>query len=459
MGLKSFVPDFIAIAFQLSIVITMFAYGLRATLDDALSLRDRRRLLGRSLIVSFAALPIAAIAIDLTFPMADDMRIAIVALSLSAVPPVVPLQELKAGGNRSYAMGLTIVCATLSFVLTPLLAILLAHVMGRPFARGALRIEAAVLGLLLAPLGLGMLIQRTAPAIAERLGAHVVRMANVVLGAAILFVLFGATDLVRHLMHAGTIFGALAFAVAALVVGHFMGGPEPSESLVLAMSNANRHPGLAFAITTAAVSGPDLGAAVLLALVVSEMASRPYLLWAARPNVGSLAESPLRANRRERYSLRAKFHPASKEPHMKPLDQQLSDLSVRAKKAEDAIAEARRETRDRVAARREEFRAAAAAAADRVDQDLKSAGATLEQQWNALREKVTSDINRLRTNIAERQVERNVHRLADRASRKENEACVAIDFALASIEDAKLAVLDAVIAKREADDATSGGAQ
>jgi hypothetical protein len=49
-----------------------------------------------------------------------------------------------------------------------------------------------------------------------------------------------------------------------------------------------------------------------------------------------------------------------------------------------------------------------------------------------------------------------VHRLADRAVRKESEACVAIDFALASIEDAKLAVLDAVIADLEAHDAPTG---
>jgi hypothetical protein len=132
------------------------------------------------------------------------------------------------------------------------------------------------------------------------------------------------------------------------------------------------------------------------------------------------------------------------EPTMtKPLDQQLADLSVRAKKAEDAINSARKETRDRVVARREEFRAAAADAADRVDKDLRSAGASMEGDWTALRGKVAADIDRLKSKVADRQVELNASRLADRASRKESEACVAIDFAVASIENAKLAVLDA----------------
>ncbi len=108
---------------------------------------------------------------------------------------------------------------------------------------------------------------------------------------------------------------------------------------------------------------------------------------------------------------------------MKPLDELLADLSLRARKAEEAISAARKETSDGVTLRREAFRAAAAAAADRVDRDLRSAGTKLEGDWA---------------------------RLADRASRKESEACVAIDFAVASIENAKLAVLDAVIADREA---------
>ena len=140
---------------------------------------------------------------------------------------------------------------------------------------------------------------------------------------------------------------------------------------------------------------------------------------------------------------------------MRPLDEQLADLSVRAKQAQDAFEAARRETHDRVVARREEARAAAVAAADRVEKELQAAGASLESQWNALRQKVTADINRLKTTIADKQIERNVHRAADRAVRKENEARVAIDFALATIEDAQLAVLDAVIADREADEVRS----
>src|SRR5215471_7155077 len=138
---------------------------------------------------------------------------------------------------------------------------------------------------------------------------------------------------------------------------------------------------------------------------------------------------------------------------MKPLDQQLADMSVCAKQAEDAFAAARKETHDKVVARREQARANAAAFADRVDRDLREVGDASSQQWNALQAKVAADISRLKGAYEQQQHERDVNRADKRAARMESEANVAIDFAVASIEDAKRAVLDAVAANLEAREA------
>lgn len=138
---------------------------------------------------------------------------------------------------------------------------------------------------------------------------------------------------------------------------------------------------------------------------------------------------------------------------MKPLDQHLADMSVCAKQAEDAFAAARDETHDRVVARREQARASAVAFADRVDKDLREVGDAVVGQWNALQAKVAADINRLKTVYEERKHDRSVERAVHHADRLETEAGVAIDFALASIEDAKRAVLDAVAARIEAAEA------
>lgn len=140
---------------------------------------------------------------------------------------------------------------------------------------------------------------------------------------------------------------------------------------------------------------------------------------------------------------------------MKRLDQQLADMSICAKDAQDAFDAARKETHDKVLARREQARASAASLADRVEKEIHDVGDTVAGQWTALRAKVAADINRLKTTYEGRQHDRSVDRAAQRADRLESEAAVAIDFALASIEDAKRAALDAVAARIEAAEASS----
>lgn len=135
---------------------------------------------------------------------------------------------------------------------------------------------------------------------------------------------------------------------------------------------------------------------------------------------------------------------------MQSLHEHLADLAASAKRAEEAVMAARREPRERVAARREQARASAEAMADKVDKELSTASETFTTQWHTLQAKVAADIDRLRHDHCERQRHVSVKRAADRAARLESDAGVAIDYALASIEEAKLAVLDAVLAAIEA---------
>ncbi len=137
---------------------------------------------------------------------------------------------------------------------------------------------------------------------------------------------------------------------------------------------------------------------------------------------------------------------------VKPLSEQLSALSMRAKNAEDAVAAAQKEAHDKVMARREQSRVAAAAAVAKVDQDMKSIGDTATKNWNVLKAKIAADMDSLKANIAQRKQDRGVKRADDHAKRLEQEAVVAVDYAIASIEQAKLAVLDAVVGRIEAEE-------
>jgi hypothetical protein len=129
---------------------------------------------------------------------------------------------------------------------------------------------------------------------------------------------------------------------------------------------------------------------------------------------------------------------------MKPISEQLAELSVRAKGTEDAVAAAQKEAHDKIVVRREQAHAAATSAMAKVDHDLKSAGDSAAQNWDTVRAKVAADIAGLKANVAHAKHEHDVKRAEHRADRLEWEAGFAIDYAIASIEQAKLAVLDAV---------------
>ena len=134
----------------------------------------------------------------------------------------------------------------------------------------------------------------------------------------------------------------------------------------------------------------------------------------------------------------------------KPLSEQLSDLSIRAKKAEDDVAAAKKETHDKVVARREQLRAAATQSVEKLKQNMKSASGTVSGSMSALQAKVSADVDALKANVSQWKKEVDAKRAENRADELDREAGNAIDYAISSIEQAKLAAVDAVIGRLEA---------
>ena len=135
----------------------------------------------------------------------------------------------------------------------------------------------------------------------------------------------------------------------------------------------------------------------------------------------------------------------------KPLSEQLADLSVRAKHAEDAFAVAQKEAHDKIAVRKQQARAAATTAVEKVHQEMKSAGDSAARDWNTMKAKVAADMAALKADVAEAKHDHDMKRAEKRADRLEWEAGFAIDYAIASVEQANLAVLDAIDGRAQAE--------
>ena len=273
----------IPLLLKTSIALTVVALGLRATPGDGTSLfRDPPRL-ARSMLAMVVLMPLFAIAVALLFDLHPAVKIALVALAVSPVPPLVPKKVLKAGGDTRYMIGLLVAAAVLAIVTIPVAMELLQRIFAVPLAMSARAIAVLVLTTVLAPVAVGLAIRRFAPAFAQRAVKPVALVATVMLVAGVLPILFKAMPVAVSLVGNGTLLAIAAFVVIALAAGHLLGGPRPDDRSVLAVATASRHPGVAIAI--AHVNFPDqrlVIAAVVLYLLVGGVLSALYLKWNQR---------------------------------------------------------------------------------------------------------------------------------------------------------------------------------
>src|SRR5262245_44606724 len=104
----------VILAAQLSIIVTVFGFGLKATTDDLLYLVRRPGLLTRSLVAMFVVMPVVAVVLVRLFDFRLTVEIALLVLAISPVPPILPARETKAGGHSAYAIGLMAMLALLA---------------------------------------------------------------------------------------------------------------------------------------------------------------------------------------------------------------------------------------------------------------------------------------------------------------------------------------------------------
>ena len=286
--------EVVGLALRTSIFLIVFSLGLRATRADVLYLLSRPGRLSRSLLAMNVIMPLVAVGLSLAFNLHPAVKTALVCLSLAPVPPILPRKELKAGGPGSYVIGLLFAAALLAIVFIPLAE----HVLRILFNVGIDRPPTMVVGLVavtvLLPLVAGILVRGLAPALAERWAGRLNSFATILLVLVCVVLLLYSWKTGLPLIGNGNVLVIAGFVAVGLAVGHLLGGPEPETRVVLALSTASRHPGVALAIATG--TSPDeklVIGAILLYLLVNTALSLPYIKWARqRESVAVAGVSP-----------------------------------------------------------------------------------------------------------------------------------------------------------------------
>jgi bile acid:Na+ symporter, BASS family len=265
---------------QASIMLTVLGLGLTASFQDASFLFERRKLLGRAALSMMLVMPAVAIFIATTIALPFEVKVALVALSLSPVPPIIQKKQITAGGRETYAVGLLVAMSLLAIVLVPLWVIVLDQAFDRQAAIGPLKIAKIMLMTVLAPLIVGLLIRRWRPS-SERAAGPVMAVGGIFLVVGCAFLVYGLWPTIRSFLGNGVLLMLIVLAVIGLAVGHLLGGPRPGDRTSLALATSSRHPAVALAIATSGVVSepkPEL-AIILLYLLVATVVSLPYQRW------------------------------------------------------------------------------------------------------------------------------------------------------------------------------------
>jgi bile acid:Na+ symporter, BASS family len=277
------IAELATLLMRTSLFALVVSIGMASSWRDATWLVRSPGLLVRSLLSMQVLTPLLAVLLAVALPLHPGVKAAIVLLSLSPVPPLLPGKELKVGGNRPFAISLLVVSALLAIAVIPASLELLERASSLSLGIAPSAVAKLLASSILLPLAVGMLVGAVAPELGLRASPIVAKAGTGLLILGLLPPLIVALPALRALVGDGTLAVCVVLCLVTLVIGHLLGGPDRGDRTVLALSTSMRHPAMAIALAKANFSDePLVVPAILLYLIVAAVARVPYLKMSER---------------------------------------------------------------------------------------------------------------------------------------------------------------------------------
>jgi BASS family bile acid:Na+ symporter len=272
--------ELIVLILKSSIAVLVFTVGLGTPSHELTHLLRRPGQLVRSLVSMNLVMLALAVAIALLFPLDRSVKVVLIALALSPVPPMLPKKLVKAGGGHDYVMALLFSASIFAILWIPLASEVLDRIFPADVNIPPVAVAKLVSMTVLGPTLAGVVVRLLAPSLAGRIAEPLGKVATVLLLAGLGLMLAKAAPAMLAQLGDGTLLAIVAFLILGLVVGHLLGGPTPGDRSVLALATASRHPGVAMAIAQLIFpTDKSLAATVLLYLITGVVVTMPYVSW------------------------------------------------------------------------------------------------------------------------------------------------------------------------------------
>ena len=261
---------------KVAVMAIILAIGMDSTLEDVAYLWKRPGLLVRSLLAMYVVVPMVALLFVKVLTLPPGVEVALLVLAVSAGGLMLP-RRLMGVGDGSYVFSLVVLSSLLAIVTVPAWLALFGPLFGDTVELLPIEVARVIGRVFLLPLIVGMLVRWLIPEISSRMSEKLLKTGGAALALCILVLLVTHGDLI---LEAGwpalTTLGGMT--MVAMIAGHVLGGPDPDNRTVLAISCATRHVGL-MVLVAASVPGPRTAALVGAYFIASAIVTIPYLRW------------------------------------------------------------------------------------------------------------------------------------------------------------------------------------
>jgi len=276
------VPEWMVSAFAVATVfVVMFDLGLGMAPADFVSAWRRPTLMFKALFAVLVAAPVLALVVARALHLPRPAEVGMLVMAIAPGAPIALRRSLAAGGDRDFAPGLQVTIALLAVISMPLSVAALDEIYAATATISPWQLLRQVLFAQFLPLALGVCLGQMHGRAAAWLRPRLARAGKLLLATLGVLAIVGFWG-VMIATGPRVATAIMLSTLAALAVGHFLGGPGPATRTAVAMSTALHNPGLALLAAALNSASPAIKATILTCLVVTALTVTPYAMWRSR---------------------------------------------------------------------------------------------------------------------------------------------------------------------------------
>jgi len=272
---------------SLTIFTLMLTIGVNQSLEQLTSLWRQRAVLFRALLAVLVLVPVVVIALLLVFDLSPEVATGLALLAAAPGAPLTTKRSQMAAADQEYVSSLQLILALLAIVVTPLILGIFYEMFALTTERvSPIDVAWQIARVTFLPVIVGLALQYFAPKLAVVIGKPLDVLANalfLLLVIALIVVIAIAPELRANLLLGWSAIAAvLIMAMAAVTIGHLLGGPRPDQRAGLAVASLARNIGLALFIAGVSADEEGMIPTLLAYMLLGTAVQILYSVWIKR---------------------------------------------------------------------------------------------------------------------------------------------------------------------------------